>query len=264
MAFITWYFYFKSVPRVLIPLFIYFLFVNEYFFWGMNGVRQFAAMAIWIFSLRYLIDEDLKRYLIFIFMASLFHASALFLIPLYFVPYDKLYSRFFWFSVFLGSLVFVYFIDLTILHIYIEMATLYLSQYFDVASRYARYIQSGSLVEQQTQLGLGFVFKLIVNGFIIWVSADLVKYKTKLKPYFILFFIGAILFNIFYEFKLVGRLNNYFQIIKSVLLAYITYYYWFIDKKRVLVIVGICLYFLLYLSTIYNSSNMCCPYQFSI
>ena len=59
VALLTWYFYFKSVPKFLLPLFIFFLFVDEYFFWGMNGVRQFVAMSIWLVAIKYIINKNL-------------------------------------------------------------------------------------------------------------------------------------------------------------------------------------------------------------
>ena len=260
---ITWYFYFKSVPKVLIPLFIYFIFVDGQFFFGMNGVRQFVAMAIWLFSLKYLVSKDFKRYLLLILFASLFHLSALLLIPLYFFPYEKFYNQYIWISVYLISLVFIFFIDLSALYTYIGIATLFLSQYIEAFEGYARYVELGKLAEKQIQLGLGFIFRLLVNGFIIWVSIDIVKYKPKLKPHFILFFVGTIIFNLFFDVQLITRINTYLIILKPVLLAYIVYFYWHIKPKRLMVITLVSLYFLFFISIIYNGANMCCPYQFS-
>ena len=48
---ITWYFIFKSIPKKLLFYFIFFLFCTEFFFWSMNGIRQFTAISIFLFSI---------------------------------------------------------------------------------------------------------------------------------------------------------------------------------------------------------------------
>jgi len=127
-----------------------------------------------------------------------------------------------------------------------------------------RYIESNRFViAEETQVGLGFLFKILVNLFIILISGRVVKKHPQTTVYFILFFIGAVLFNLSYNVQLLGRINNYFLIMRSVVLAISVWYFWQIPKYRVFVI-GFCsLYFFLFLIAIYNSSNMCSPFEFS-
>lgn len=50
-----------------------------------NGVRQYLASAVFFCSIPYLQSRKLIKYLLVIFIASLFHKSILFLIPIYFL-----------------------------------------------------------------------------------------------------------------------------------------------------------------------------------
>ena len=51
VALISWYFIFKSVPLVLLPLFLFFFFFYEIFFWSINCVRQFVAIGFFLYSI---------------------------------------------------------------------------------------------------------------------------------------------------------------------------------------------------------------------
>lgn len=51
---------------------------------SMNAVRQYIAIAIFAYSLKFIIEKDFKKYLIWIIIASLFHSSVLIMIPVYF------------------------------------------------------------------------------------------------------------------------------------------------------------------------------------
>lgn len=64
-----------------------FLFITLYYYFNsLNGVRQFLAMALVLcFSTRSLAERNFLKYLISIIFASLFHMSALFMLPAYFL-----------------------------------------------------------------------------------------------------------------------------------------------------------------------------------
>ncbi len=261
MAFISWFFFFKAVPKFLLPLFIFFLFTDEHFFWGMNGVRQFAAMSIWLVSIKYILDRKLLKYFLLLLLASLFHRSVLLLLPFYFIPYFKLNKKYLWICLFLGSLVIGSsnaFVNL------IENLILWLGQKIEIIGLYVRYIDSNKLaINEETQLGFGFLFKILVNLLIILLSGKVIKKYPKTTIYFVLFFLGTILFNLSYNIQLLGRINNYFLIIRPIILAILVWYFWKNPKYRTVLVVFCMLYFLLFLRAIYNSSNMCTPFTFS-
>ncbi|PEJ58462.1 capsular biosynthesis protein [Bacillus sp. AFS002410] len=60
---------------------------------SMNGIRQVLAAAIAFTGIKFLMDGNWKRYILIILFASLFHQSALILIPLYFIVRFKAWSK---------------------------------------------------------------------------------------------------------------------------------------------------------------------------
>ena len=261
VALISWYFIFKSVPKLILPLLIYFLFVDECFFWSMNGVRQFTAISIWMVATRYIINRNIKKYILLLLIASLFHRTALILIPFYFIPYQVIYKKYIWIGLFLLSLLIG---SSNIFVNFVESIIIYLGQKIEIIGLYVRYVESNKfMINEETQVGLGFLFKISVNLFIILISGRVIKKYPQTIVYFMLFFIGAILFNLSYNIQLLGRINQYFLILRSVVLAIFIYHFWQIPKYRIFVASFCSLYFLIFLKAIYNSVNMCSPYQFS-
>jgi transmembrane protein EpsG len=59
---------------------------------SMNGVRQFLASAIVFAATKYLLEGSWKKYFLVVALASLFHGSALILIPIYFIVRRKAWT----------------------------------------------------------------------------------------------------------------------------------------------------------------------------
>lgn len=57
--------------------------LTRYYFIGMNAVRQFIALAVFAYAMRYVIGRDMRRYLIFSCFAISFHISTIVLVPMY-------------------------------------------------------------------------------------------------------------------------------------------------------------------------------------
>lgn len=260
VALISWYFIFKSVPFVLLPLTLFFLFTDEFFFWSMNGVRQFVAMAIFLYSIKFIINHNMGKYFLMVGLAALFHISALFLIPLYFIPFQKLYNQKIWFIAFILSF---FFANISYITDSLQILFLKLSSYIPLLSIYLRYFEEGKYQAADITVGLGYYFRVLITLLIFYYSKDAIEKYPKTKIYFILFFMSAIIFNLFFMFSLIGRLNNYFIIIRTIVLALIIYHLWVNRKYRILPIGIAVLYFFLFLVTIYNSSNMCSPFRFT-
>lgn len=81
--------------------------VYTFFF---NGLRQGLAMAIFALALPYLLEKRLIPYLLVIAVASLFHTTALFMIPFYFVVNLRIKPIYKLLATFLGSLFTVQFL----------------------------------------------------------------------------------------------------------------------------------------------------------
>ena len=75
-----------------------FLFVmTGYYTFSMNGIRQYAAAGILMLGAKYLFSEkkfDFIKYVLIVIAAWLFHASALIMIPLYFIVRRKSWTPF--------------------------------------------------------------------------------------------------------------------------------------------------------------------------
>lgn len=73
------------------PLLSLFLFVSLGF-WGntFNAVRQYLALSVFLFSIKYIINGNIFKYFICFIIAFNFHYSAIIMIPLYFIRLFKL------------------------------------------------------------------------------------------------------------------------------------------------------------------------------
>jgi hypothetical protein len=260
-ALISWFFIYKSVPKIILPLLIFFLFVDEYFFWSMNGVRQFAAISIFLFSIRFIIQGKLRNYIFFILFASLFHYSVLLLFPIYFIPFNKIYNQKFWIFAFVLSFIFSktpFLID------GLKALLSILGTYIPLISNYLFYLEGVNYESRELAgSGLGVIFRGLITLFILFYSNPIIKKYPQTTVYFVLFFLGAIIYNLFFSFQIVGRFNNYFVIMRTVVLALITFELLKKTSTRFVAIGIMVLYLLIFLVAIYNSSNLCSPYNFS-
>jgi len=257
----TWFFIFKSIPKKLLFYFIFFLFCTEFFFWSMNGIRQFTAISLLLFSIKYIINRKLIKYLLLLAVASLFHKTVFFLLPLYFIPYKHLYNQtimvvIFCFSLFMGSI--------SQIADFIEQGVLGLIFLYNLQNPFLnRYFvaRGGLYIYEDTSLGLGYLFIISTNLFLLLVSRGIIKKNPNLKIYYLLFFIGTVIYNFSYSILELTRLNQYFIIFKVHILTFTTYYFIHYSKKSFISYVMVFLFFVMFLAAIYNSSNMSNPYR---
>lgn len=64
--------------------------VGAYYSFGFNGIRQYLAISIFLYSFKFIENKNFKKYLLMIFIGSLFHKTILFCLPLYFILNLKL------------------------------------------------------------------------------------------------------------------------------------------------------------------------------
>lgn len=84
----------RSVRVDAYALAISMIFLSGFYFDSMQVVRQMLAASIWAFGLNYVYNRSFWKYLIVIFIASLFHTSAWAMLPFYFLyrsNYKKIY-----------------------------------------------------------------------------------------------------------------------------------------------------------------------------
>lgn len=260
LALIAWYFSLKSVSYYLVPLLVFFLFVDEYFFISLNLVRQFTALGIFICSIKFIEKKQFLKFLLCLSFASLFHLSAIILLPLYFLPYKRLYNQKLWIIVYCITLL------LANIPIFIELFLklfIRVTEFIPLLNVYIRYILNAKFGNFRPEIGLGYIFRVVVSLFLLFASKRVIQAEPKTKVYYVLFFIGLIIYNLFYMIPLIVRINHYFIIFRSFILAFTA---WFLWKDKSMMwkygIMGlVILYLALYLFAIHNGSHGSAPYQ---
>ncbi|WP_339889388.1 EpsG family protein [uncultured Flavobacterium sp.] len=84
------YFIHKNTTRINQVLLAYVIYMgNFYGFFSITGIRQTLATAILFWSYKYIVERKIIYFLLFVFIASLFHISAFVFLPLYFISEFK-------------------------------------------------------------------------------------------------------------------------------------------------------------------------------
>lgn len=83
--------------------------INPYLFlMNLSAIRQCIAMCIFVIAIKYIYDRKIIKYLLLILLASLFHTSALVLLPVYFFINDKPMSKLQTFILVVGMLLLLF------------------------------------------------------------------------------------------------------------------------------------------------------------
>ncbi|WP_191565576.1 EpsG family protein [Metabacillus idriensis] len=77
----------------MIELSLYVYITSGMYIVSMNGVRQFLAASIIFCATKYLLNGNIKKYFLLVFLASTLHLSALILLPIYFLVRRKAWSK---------------------------------------------------------------------------------------------------------------------------------------------------------------------------
>lgn len=102
---VQWFFYILAAIQLLLVFSVYrkyssnlffsaFLFVisTDFFSWNWNGIRQFMAAAICFAAAPAVFDKQFVKAILLFVVASSFHQSALFMIPIIFLAQGKVFS----------------------------------------------------------------------------------------------------------------------------------------------------------------------------
>lgn len=79
------------IYRYKYPVLSLLAFIVTAYYQESNVIRQMMSIAIFLYSTKYITGKDIKKYLVCIFMACLFHASSVILLPMYWVNRLKPY-----------------------------------------------------------------------------------------------------------------------------------------------------------------------------
>ena len=96
-SFIFVCFVLKSIydQSVNIAMSIFIMICDCFYFYAMNVVRQSIVIAIFIYAIKYIQEKNLKKYLLFLLVASTIHKIALIFIPVYFISQIRIDKKLF-------------------------------------------------------------------------------------------------------------------------------------------------------------------------
>lgn len=86
-SFITLFMIYKYIKHQSSNYFVsvVMLFATRFYFYSFTQIRQYISIAIFLYSIKYIISKDFKKYFFNIFLACLFHKTAILYFPIYFL-----------------------------------------------------------------------------------------------------------------------------------------------------------------------------------
>lgn len=221
MAFIPFYFYYKSFNRFryLFPLATYCLIALGILFWYFNIQRQATAFFILLYSVNFVVKKQFWIFLLYCLIAAGFHVSSIYFIPcflLYFLPRRQLFSPFLLVFIYIFTWIF----SAHLQHFLFGMITPFLS------GRYATYLEVMEKWEMGGGSGIGLLILHLVDIILILNSSVLFwKYKhERFDIYFRIYFIGIIVSNIAGINMLLSRLPFCFTSMKIIIASFFMFH----------------------------------------
>lgn len=265
VAFLQLFLFAKGVeninPRYL-PLAFFFYFTTLYFFLSLNVLRQTLAFSIFVYSIKFIVNKQLVKYIIVLLLASTIHKSALTLLPLYFILNigwlleHRIFQIVGYFTTYVMSL----FLSEYIWSNFEVLAQI--SGYTDYADK----INTLSEVEWGKVGGLGVYLWMLIDVWVILYysrqrNTSLTKYDIS---FYNLYYIGLLLTNIIAGSYL-DRVNLYFQNFR--ILIYAIFFYEIFKRKnnivhKIIAIAVIVVLIAFFYMGIYNKASQCAPFQF--
>jgi hypothetical protein len=246
LAFIPLYIFFKFISRESkMPWLSIYLFITLGFYTNtFNLLRQVIAISIITISYKYLKENNLKKFCIWVIIASLFHISALAFLPIYFVRNNKLnyksmciYSSIGLFLIIFGN----------------KIISIIINRF--------------SSIEYQIKSNGGFIMLAVLISTLIlglfFSKSVLSKNDRSIVLYNILIF--AILTQVLaLDFALFTRVTSYFRVFLIILIPEVIYYI----KDRNIRVIGVflvvCLTAIQYYMTLKADLSGIVPYYFFI
>jgi len=180
---------------------ILFLFiVLGFYFSTFNGIRQWIAIAVFMYSFKYIKQKELLKYLICIIVASLFHITAILLLPAYFLFKLNIKDKY---KIIIIGLTFVVF---KVINFNNLIALIFKKFAF---SFYVRYFVSGVDLTQSVgsflpillSFGMFMFYVLFEKNLTPKISLEKYEYNKTLCFYIVLFAITNTVNNLFSRFS---------------------------------------------------------------
>ena len=222
-----------------------------------NTIRQGVAICIFLFSIQFLTNRKYYYlYIICIFIATMFHVSAIALLLLLFLPRPKQ-------GIFTNKYISIATIVLSyILSFYAPLqnfTNINILRPIFISLNYESYDYSFTTREDVGLMDLLYLFLYII---ILYNSSKIKTFydNPKVTFYFDLFIIGTVISYLFSSNLAMQRLTSYLVIFQLIIIAYALYYYFSIENKITFKILISAILLLSYFRIIYYSEDSTIQY----
>lgn len=207
----------KYSPDIFLSLIIYIYTV--FAIYDLNGIRQGMALGVGLLSVKYILDQNLFKFIGMVTIASLFHLSAIILIPFYFLSRMKMTNKQMLISfllIFIISLPFRSFLKNSQI-----IQTLFNSDTFE---HYSVYATSTDYALDVPIISIA-VFQRFFIFILFIVTYDSLNIKNEIKLALRNgYFIGIVLFLVFsFSLEISARLSFYYKALEMVMIPLIVY-----------------------------------------
>jgi len=174
-----------------------------------NLVRQFLAISIFFYSVRFILNRNIIKYLLTIIISASFHKSAFFLIPIYFL-YDKNKKQINkWYYYFYVILIVIFLLNTDKIFLFFYKNNLLFKDY-------TYYLERNQLGKNRD-----LFFYLFLLFLILPFKRKLEKINSEVNFFYNLYIIGIILNILGFYNTYIKRISLYFFISLIVILGYI-------------------------------------------
>ena len=252
LTFIPMVLYYKALyyERERINLFLgVFLFGTLLYIYFYGIIRLFIAASIVAYAYKWIFEKQTKKYIIAIFLATLFHYSAVFMLFfLYFTTEKEEKPR---------SIKSLVFLVMFIMPVIIFVASNYI--FPNMGDRYSSYTQVKGF-----QFSIDLLDKLPVLIVALIIYKDLLKVNKNIKIYLIIYAFATVI-AIYSTIINIGRIQWYLMFSLCIILPTIVRA---IGKTKfkyfnILVVPLVLLYGIIYMNAIYNQSTNKCMHDYS-
>lgn len=257
-------FLYKSLGHIAViaPYCIFFFFCLGPFTFQLNGIRQAISFAIFLYAIRFIEQRNFFLYLILVILASGIHAFSMILLPCYFL--NGISKKEIPFSIIMFCYIFSCLFGENLLGRTVEIL-LGNSDYLKLAG-YGSYLETLGENKMTFNSGIGMKILQFMDILVLFYYPKVWKiFETRFNLYFLLFFIGLLLYNIVGLDLLGNRAIYCFISIRFIVYGYLMYYLLRnIKKNKIHLFIALMIFLLSYMyfiASILGSANGCSPYQ---
>lgn len=217
-AIITNLMLYRYLKNFRYPLVILGIYIGRRYIWhDFVLLRQNFAILIFALSLKWIENKNFKKYLIYILIATLFHSSAIILLPIYFINRVKTLKLDLKKII---TLITIYFLSTLIIN-YLEKIVEILTHYFKIS--FLINLKNYHL-KNIVNVNYFVICELLIILFLINLFRNKIINKLKcFDLYFNLQIFNCIILILFSKFEVIRRITEYFELPLAVLIGYLVY-----------------------------------------